>query len=667
MKSHSSFWNTWVYFFIFLFSNTLLSYASLPNSIKLVTILVGVLVPLTMGFRNAFRQKISYTTALESISSFKPSKSFFFIFLGLLLLTRFYRLTSLPFWPINDEGTFASLTLNLVKHWNWDLLQGEAQSEVFFTWICALFFKYTTPSLFTLRFIPSLFSILTGLTAYWASRKYFPITWAFLFSWFCCFSFWAYTLSRFFMPTVLPPLFELTAFGSLGAFLYSKSIIQRWSFFLLTVFTVCLGFYSSITLIVLWASIAFVLSMECFYKKRFNKLFIFLFYILTFLLDWPIVVARLSSSGLSHIRQSWGGFFPWITDLTYLKALFWDGQAGYPFGSDWGGLFNPLLVSLIFVGFIYIFQIFDFYILLCATICFIFSLAPGFLSGSLEIYRITNSFIFFMAAATWGIFALFPDKSKTTFGLIILFLICSTGLDIYNFIYCYSDIRTAPPRQQWRSVEYFNAYQILKHLNERNGPLDVFTEWNTDYDNKTLDIACYTFNALDNPKILKTEVSWLAFTVNLDYTPFLKNNFPHVRSRLLNPGLPPGDLHHSLGVFLIPVSDISPAVLSRWMETQKKCEEIDFAVKNKNPKKPWSIYEREFSNLASQQKNDRFLSSILWERAASFILMDGDFRQSALDFKQAVQKGYPAPHLLHNLNLANSLAHSPAQNIQKSQ
>jgi hypothetical protein len=145
----------------------------------------------------------------------------------------------------------------------------------------------------------------------------------------------------------------------------------------------------------------------------------------------------------------------------------------------------------------------------------------------------------------------------------------------------------------------------------------------------------------------------------------LKKTFSHVQSRLLNPDLPRGDLHHSLGFFLIPVSDISPVVLNQWVKTQKECEEIDFAITNRDPKKPWSIYEKKFSTLASQQKNDRFLSSILWERAASFPLMDGDFRLTALDFKQAIQNGYPAPHLLHNLKLADFLSHPPADGIKK--
>jgi hypothetical protein len=657
MNSRSSLGDTWVYFSIFLFSNVLLSYASLPDSIKLIIIFAGILIPFAMGCRNALRQKIPYSTALQSASAFKPSKGLILGFLALLLLTRFYHLTSLPFWPISDEGILSSLVLSLNKHWNGDLLQGEIRFEALFTWICYPFFKWMTPSLFTIRFIPGLFSLLTGLTAYWTAKKYFSTSWAFIFAWFCSLSFWAFSLSRFFMPTILIPLFELAALGSLAAFLSSKSSLQRWSFFLLTTLMVCLCFYTSIILDVIWPCVAFVLAAECFYQKRINKKFFFIFLILTALLDWPMFLARFSAEGLSHVQQTWIGLFPWKNDLTYINSLFWDGRASYPFGSDWGGLFNPLLTSLIFIGFIYILRIFDFYTLVCASVCFTFFLLPGFLSGSLEMYRITNSFIFFMAAAAWGIFSLIP--SKTNYGLIVLFLTCTTGLDIYNFIYYYADIRIAPPGHQWRSVEYFNAYQILSNLNKQSGPIDVFTEWNTDYDNKTLDIACYPFNALDNPETFNPHVSWAAFTINSDYLPFLKNKF--------SPNLPTNDLHHSLGLFLIPISDISSSVLNQWIKTQKECEEIDFAVKNKNPKKPWAIYEKYFSDLASQQKNDRFLSSILWERAASFPLMDGNFPLTALDFQRAIQKGYPVPHLQKNLKLALFLSHYPAQSVQKAQ
>jgi len=667
MNSRSLLWNTWIYFFIFLFSNSLLSYASLPDSIRLIIVFAGIMIPLVMGIWNAFRQKIPYSAALQSTSSFAPSQSLVFIFLALLLLTRIYHLTSLPFWPISDEGILSSLVLRLNKHWNWDLLQGEIRLEALFSWICFLFFKWMTPSFFAIRFIPGLFSVLTGLIAYWTACKYFPNSWAFLFAWFCSFSFWAFSLSRFFMPTILVPLVELAALGSFAAFLSSKSSFRRWAFFLLTTLIISLCFYTSITLSVVWPCIVFVLAAECFYQKRVSKKFFFLFLVLSTLFDWPIVMARLSPEGLSHVQQAWIGLFPWKNDLTYFNALFWNGRASYPFGSDWGGLFNPLLASLIFIGFIHIFRIFDFYKLLCALVFFVLSLSPGLLSGSLEMYRITNSFIFFMAAAAWGIFSLFPYKSKTSFGLIILILVCTTSLDIYNFTYYYADIRIAPPRQQWRSVEYFNAYETLKHLNEQDGPIDLFTEWNTDYDNKTLDIACYPFNGLDNPEIFKTNISWAAFTINSDYLPFLKNRFPHIRSLLLNPNLPANDLHHSLELFLIPISDISPDVLKQWIKTQLECEEIDFSVKNRNPKKPWVVYEKYFSNLAVQEENDKFLSSVLWERAASFPLMDGNFRLTALDYQQAIRTGYPVPHFQKNLNLALFLSHSPAQSVQRDQ
>jgi hypothetical protein len=668
MNDRPTIFSPWLYFSFFLISNIFLSYASLAVPVKLTFLLAGILAPFAFGCWDSLRHRTPYSSAIQAMSPFTPHLIFWLFFVAFIFLTRFYRLTSLPFWLVNDEGNYGTFAINTYKKWNWALLQGEPRIEAVFSWLCALIFRWIPPSFFSLRLIPGLLSLITGFIAYAAGRKYFPAAWAFIFAWLCSFSFWAYTLSRLFMPTILPPLLELAVFGTLAGFLFSTTQVQRWFFFLLTVLISCLGLYAAITFPVIWLSVAFILGMECFYKKRFDKLFFFLFLILTVLLVWPMVLARLSAGGMAHIQDSWGGLFPLKSDLDYMKVLFWDGRVSYPFGSDWGGLFNPLLLSLVFVGFLYMLRIFDFYVLFCSMVVFILSLLSGLLSRSIELYRVSPSFILFMAAATWGIFSLMPSKNKMNgLVLIILFLSVSSALDIYNFIYCYSDIRRSPPGQQWRSVEYFNAYQTLRNLSEKTGPIDFFNEWNPDYFNKTLSVASYSFNALENPAIDQNHVLWAAFLIDVDFAPFLKKRFPHVEWRLLNPDLSDHDLHHLLGLFLVPVSDIPPADLKNWLAAQRECDHLAFLVQDRNPIIPWSSFEKDFAQLADHYSSDPFLASVLWEKAAFCPLLDGNFQSAASDFQQAIRAGYPVPHLKHNWKLAYSLSKQTSQNIKKTE
>ncbi len=667
--------NSSFFFFVFLFSNTSVAYLNLSIIVKLWIGLMGILFPFTIGLWMAlavrFKKKVflpPYTfSVLENSTDENPPLILWLLFGFLILLTRFYGLTSIPFWPITDEGIFANMALGLLKKWNWSILWGEVHFEPLLIWSLGGFFNLFSPSFLSLRLFSAFLSIATVILSYWASRQLFSKLAAFIFCWLFAFSFWEFSFMRLCAPETLIIFFEFLTLGLLGALIKGKSNRTKWFFITALGISAGIGFYSYLNWAVVWFFTASVLWLWSLGQKQKYKKYFYFYMAVTILLALPWACARLSAGNLNYVSSSFSTSF-FHSCIAYFIGLFVDGQSSFPFGPNWGGMFDPVTGSLVLIGGLYAITSLEKKLLGLLSLGLFTFLLPGILSHNLELHRVTPSLPLWMLLAVLGVKSLLTGKTpkNALIGLTVWGLL-SLGLNTYNFTSHYCNINQTPADRQWRSVEYFNAYQILKNLDRQNGPIDVFTEWNPDYDNKTLDLACYPFNALNHPQISQNQVSWAAFTVNLDYTPFLKKNFPHVQSRLLNPGLPPADLHHSLGLFLIPVSDISPAVLTQWIKTQKECEEIDFAIKNRNPEKPWSVYEKKFSSLASQQKNDRFLSSILWERAASFPLMDGDFQITALDFKQAIQKGYPAPHLLHNLKLANSLSHFPAQSVQKPQ
>src|SRR5581483_7383874 len=179
--------------------------------------------------------------------------------------------------------------------------------------------------------------------------------------------------------------------------------------------------------------------------------------------------------------------------------------------------------------------------------------------------------------------------------------------------------------RRWREAEYFNAYQLLEKLSQKDGPLYVFTEFNMDYDDKTLNPACYPFDVLQNPSLETSRPAWAVLLCNIDYAPFLRKRFPGLKAELLNPDLPAEDLHHSLGILLIPASEIPAGTLADWIEAHEVYRGINLSVKDKNPLGSWEQFLPSLASIQELSRRDPFLASIYWEKTASFQIMAGDF------------------------------------------
>ncbi len=117
----------------------------------------------------------------------------------------------------------------------------------------------------------------------------------------------------------------------------------------------------------------------------------------------------------------------------------------------------------------------------------------------------------------------------------------SFGLDIYNYVWRYCDIRYAPPHRQWRIVQFYDAFNKLSELSLREGPLYVFSEFNTDYDNKTFDAAFYPFDTLRNPSLSSAHPRLAALIVDRQYFPYFIKNFRAAKLMFLNSDTGPDD------------------------------------------------------------------------------------------------------------------------------
>jgi len=657
---------SWHYFTVFFISLSLLSYGRLSLENQLWIGFFGLILPLGTGITLSFqnRKKSGFQDLLIQDSLSIPIWLITLCFV-LFIFIRFYRLTSVPFWPISDESVFSTLALDLTQKWDWTLIRTDGQMEPLLLWLLSFWFKIMSPSILCLRIFTVFFSITSSLAAYFAARIFLNKSLSFIFVCLFSFSFWEIDLSRQCTPNDLIPFFEFVAFFWLGLYWRSKTNSSRWFWILVLSFWTGLGFYTYINWAVVWVLIAASLLLISL-KKEKSKILIFL--LITLTITGPIIFARMSPHSASYAKHFFENFSLLFSISEYIRGLFWDGTSSNPLGPAWGGYFDSVSGALILTGGLYSLRNLFSKAMLILEVCFFLTLLPGILTNNLELQRITPALPFFIFLAVLGTKSLLGNSKKYFQPVLLcILLLFVTALNTYQLFGPYNDVRQTPPGRHWRSAIYFNAHQILENLSSQSGPIYVFDEWSDDYFDKTLDLACYPFNAAQNVQLISKNPAQIAFLTDADYEPFLKKEFPHLQTRLLDDSTSPNDPNHLLRLFLMPVSDMPQKTLNNWIAADQDYRQIALTVLNKNPSIPWELFEKDCYRLAIQYKKDPFLASVFWEKAASFPLIDGNYPAASLDFQRAIQNGYPVPHLIHNLKLANFLSQSSSQEIKKNQ
>ncbi len=650
----------WVYFGIFLASNILLSYFSLSSRQKLWVGLLGVVLPLGLGLWSVLEKRLKTTPAPD------PSREFFnlngflafralwpwFLFGALLILTRFFRLTSLPFWPLSDEGIFSSLAADFSRNGRGDLLWTEGRIEPLLIWSLGLFFRVKEPSLAAIRLYPALLSLGSVFLSYWAARKYFPRPFSLVFCVLFSFSFWEFTLMRFCTPEDLIPLFQFLALGCLGLFLRPPGEpSQKLALLALTACNAA-GFYSYINWAAVWIFLSLVLALHSFQIGK-KGLFYFLFFqASSALLVLPLALARLQPGNLSYIQGTAGSLFSPASWVSYFTGLFWDSRDSFPFAPNWGGMLDPVTGSLVFIGVIYSAGRLPKTWLGLLAGGIIFSMLPGTLSNFLELHRITPSLPFWIFLAACGAQSLLASPGpRKIFPLWAVILAGPLVLNGYNFTGPYMDTQRIPSSRQWRSIEYWDAFQTLDRLRRQEGPLLVFSEFNTDYDNKTLNTACYPFDALQNPALAQSRPKWAALILNSNYTPSLLKFFPGMKFLILktdkkNPGDP-----HPFSLFMIPISDISPSRLAGWIKADHFYREANLNLKNRISTQSWDLSAQALAPAGDLGRGDPLLTAVYWEKTGFFKFLGGRFYEAREAFQNAITRGIPAAQLYYNLGV----------------
>lgn len=638
-----------MYFFIFLTTNSFISYFPFPITAKLFLFLLGVAIPFILSAYSLVKYQVYAEVDFnDSILAGDKIPIIFWILLFLVVFfTRFAFLTQIPSWPLSDEGIVGNLALypSTINH---HLLMGLFQTEPMFIWLLHFFYGFFPPSLFSIRLFPAILSVASIITAYWAARSFNCRVTSWLFALLYTVSFWSIMLSRSCFAHVFAQLVELLVVGLFVR--YQKANIYKRKLLYLSLMGIFigLGFYIvNYWLTIAIALIVLMLSLPTFLKNEFLWRLFPIF--LTISISFPILSERLGGINGSIWVDSYlfkENIFK--TSFEYLISLFWVGLDSAPFGPIWGGLFNSVSDSFIFLGVLKIIaskSMRTYWIFFVVLIC---GLLPGILTSFGNMFRINAVLPIIVLLETYGVISLFildNQLRRLHYLKFAFFLFVSLLLNLYHFAGPYSDIKKYSSEKQWRNVQYFDAYQTLEQISKNSGPLNVFLGFNPDYENKLINITCYPFNALQNPSLSGSNPRWTALITDSQYAPYFLKNFPVMKYKVLNTDKTGIYDPKPFGIFIIPTSEIPIPMLKNWIIVDEIYRNLDFQVNNKRHFESWSSFITANSSLSIYSSQDRFLNTIYWEKIGFFKFLDGHFLQSTEAYRNAIQKGIPAAHL----------------------
>lgn len=655
LVSTSPFW-TWFFFFVFVISNGLLAYSSLPYQMKIWVFMAGILLTFALYARGRVADKIdvkkSFTNPILPI----PPIGICLFLLGIALFLRFFKLTSLRLWPTGDEGLQGFFAIELVKKWDWRFFYTSGQHPPLLIWILKFFFQSFRDPFFNLWFPPALFSSFTLIIGYFASRLFFSKSVSFIFFLLLAFSFWPLDFGRFCVQGALVPLFEVLCFYFLGRFLNEPRPLFRriWAGILgISLGLGCLTFTSWVMVILF---VALLVALRTFARRpndRDDVLFFAVFFFIGFS-PWLIAFSREGFGGYLFGVSFFSGFFTWkqqfLTSLSNFTSLFWGPfqiEAGY--GPTWGGVLNPLLGGCFFLGAAELYRMRQEPIAHVLFLGFLLFLLPGFLAADhVEMFRIIPVMPVLLMMVVFGIWRLLLTLSFDKRLFLLFPLIGSSFLiDFYHFLR--PRLAGSNPGVEFKKNmedESFQAFQLLRNMGDHHGPGLIFTEFLLLSRGHNLRVAVYPFNAADNPAINPDQATWASVIVNVHYGYFLAKRFPKSQWRRITVG---SQEDGGLAVGIIPLEKKDREAMLCWLRAQDYVHQLGVQSENMMNNQPF--YQSIVQKLADGyplMEGDPFLESIYGEWIAQYRYTHGLERNiSAL--QRAVEKGYPAANLYYKL------------------
>lgn len=231
--------------------------------------------------------------------------------------------------------------------------------------------------------------------------------------------------------------------------------------------------------------------------------------------------------------------------------------------------------------------------------------------------------------------------------LLVPLMVSSFLIDFYHFLRPQLDGNGA--RFEFKKNvedENFQAFQLLKEMDDHHGPGLIFTEFLLLSRGHNLRVAVYPFNAADNPSLNPDRATWASVIVNVHYGYYLAKRFP--QSQWLR--IPMGSQEDGgLAVGIIPLEKKDKEIMIHWMLAQDYVHQL--GVQSENMMNNQEFYQSVVRKLLDGYpivEADPFLESIYGEWFAQYHFTHGLERNiSAL--RRAVEKGYPTANLYYKL------------------
>jgi hypothetical protein len=426
-------YSSWFYFFIFTIANIVLSYTKQNSSIVLAAIGIVLFIFVLMAF---FLSKPPQKPIYLEESLQNSTSEWFWVIAVLAFLPRLFIFLA-PNWPTSDDGTNAFIPMELSKKWSWQIFFTHSQLPPINTWIQVLYFKWITPSFFSIRLYFFILSVFIAFLSFFIAKIYFSRSIALFCFFFASLSFWPLYASKFWMYPLSLFAFQIVVLGILGIYLKSTSThehhINGWKLGFLT----GLGFWIAIQ----WPLAAFTITISVFLNAKTKEIKTTIlknssYWLSLSLLSLPFLFFSITEKYGENIRYIFalppaGGISRLNTFISNWTSLLWGCNLQNSYGPIWGGMLNPIAASLFFIGFIELIRHQRFKLSRWVSWSFFIFMIPGLITGTFDLFRNSLILPLLIFICALGIQSL---SRQTSFQyksfLLAIILLFSTSLDM---------------------------------------------------------------------------------------------------------------------------------------------------------------------------------------------------------------------------------------------
>jgi len=622
---------------------------SLPAQLLLISL--GFSLPAIMVFRWH-----PLPDALERKGADFPKSIPRWVWGGLVggaVAVRFYQLTNLSLWPLDDEAMSSHYALELAHFGHWQWTYDFSGLPPLYIWLLGGVYKLFSISLVTLWAPPALFSCLGLFFLYQGAKRLWNPNLSFAFVFLGTFSFWPLYLARFSVEGGFMVVWECLLFERWSAF-HQASENKRNTQALVLGVTAGLGFFTFQA----WPVAACLLTLAVFREtilQSRGKAPVFLrFFLPQFLLFILLEFQALPERSGHYAYVFCDPFGPGAPGLNDLFVLFWGSRLPgnyFAYRPCGGGFLNPVLASFFFWGaFVPLFrrEWKGFFFGLGA---FLLLILPGVVTGGADAHRIALVSPFLLFVSAFGLVQWlknFPGRWKAW--VLALILLFSAGWDLDRLFGEYHSLWTHP-KDNWfatKSVERLRAYQILEPLAKAQGPGFVISELVPDLFDQSLSDLCFPFNICENPSLAPDKAKWAALLINVNYRPFLEKEFPQARWLDLADDVERPDGGLMLGLFPLPCPH--PENVNRMvLADQASHQLVDATFDNHDWRSRGPILRGLFARYRGNFQGDPFLEACFFEKVAEQDYRDKKMEEQIQALRLAVERGLPAAHLYNAL------------------